>query len=243
VAAAAREPVYVLVHSPLVGPTSWSPVAEELEQRGRAVVVPSLLAVAQAPAPQWRHVPEAVRLATSHLRERVVLAGHSGAGLLLPVIADALTVEVTGLIFVDSHLPPPTRDLVLGPPEYMERLRALATDGLLPPWSRWFGADAMRELVPDERLRGILEREMPHLPLSYFDATVPLPEAWNRRPCGYLLLAADPYGPNAAEAEALGWPVREIAGVRHLAVATDPIPVAEALLDLERSMLDPARVG
>ena len=33
---------------------------------------------------------------------------------------------------------------------------AIATDGVLPPWSRWFGADAMREVVPDERLRALI---------------------------------------------------------------------------------------
>jgi hypothetical protein len=49
-----------------------------------------------------------------------------------------------------------------------------------------FGADAMRQLVPDQRLRSALEAEMPRLPVSYFDASIPLPEAWERRPCGYL---------------------------------------------------------
>ena len=29
----------------------------------------------------------------------------------------------------------------------MERLRALASDGVLPKWSSWFGEDAMGELV------------------------------------------------------------------------------------------------
>jgi hypothetical protein len=221
VASASREPAFVLVHSPLVGPTCWLPVARELERRGRVAVVPSLLGVAEAPEPQWRHVPAAVRVATSHLQQRVVLVGHSGAGLLLPVIADALDVEVAGS--------------PLGAPEFMDQLRAMATDGLLPTWSCWFGLDAMRELVPDERLRADLEAEMPPLPLSYFEAAVPVPDEWGTRcPCAYLLLSATPYGESAAEARAYRWPVIEIAGVQHLAIATNPIPVTEALLDLER---------
>jgi pimeloyl-ACP methyl ester carboxylesterase len=235
VAWAWREPAFVLVHSPLVGPTSWLPVARELERRGRVAVVPSLLGVAEAPEPQWRHVPAAVRVATSHLQQRVVIVGHSGAGLLLPVIADALDVEVAGLVFVDSRLPPPAGRSPLGAPEFMDQLRAMATDGLLPTWSRWFGLDAMRELVPDERLRADLEAEMPRLPLSYFEAAVPLPDEWGARcPCAYLLLSATPYGESAAEARAYRWPVIEIDGVQHLAIATNPIPVTEALLDLER---------
>jgi pimeloyl-ACP methyl ester carboxylesterase len=186
--------------------------------------------------------PDAVRTATSQHQQRIVLVGHSGAGLLLPVIADALAIEVAALVFVDSLLPPPAGRVLLGPPGFMERLRAMATDGVLAPWCRWFGADAMRELVPDERLRANLAAEMPRLPLSYFEAAVPLPDDWrNRRPCAYLLLSAIPYGQSAAKARACGWPVIEIHGVQHLAIATDPIPVTEALLDPERSLSN--RVG
>ena len=206
-------------------------------------MVPSLLGVAEAPEPQWRHVANAVRVAAGHLQQRIVLLGHSGAGLLLPVIADALNNEVAALVFVDSFLPPPAGRLPLGRPEFVDQLRAMATDGVLPPWSRWFGADAMRELVPDERLRADLEAEMPCLPLSYFDATVPLPDDWpHRRRCGYLLLSA-PYRPSAAEAQAYGWPVIELQDVQHLAITTDPIPVTESVLALERSLEPSTRSG
>jgi hypothetical protein len=112
----------------------------------------------------------------------------------------------------------------------------MATDGLLPTWSRWFGLDTMRELVPDERLRVDLEAEMPRLPLSYFEAAAPLPDEWGARcPGAYLLLSA-PYGESAAEARAYRWPVIEIDGVQHLAIATNPTRVTDALLDLERSL-------
>jgi pimeloyl-ACP methyl ester carboxylesterase len=237
VASASREPAFVLVHSPLVGPTSWLPVARELERRGRVAVIPSLLGVAEAREPRWRHVPQAVHVATSHLQQRVVLVGHSGAGLLLPVIADALAGEVAAMVFVDSRLPPPGGRLLLGAPASMDQLRAMATDGLLPTWSRWFGAEMMRELVPNEGLRAELEAEMPRLPLSYFEAAVPLPDAWGKRyPCAYLLLSATPYGESAAEARAYRWPVIDIDGVQHLAIATNPTRVTNALLDLERSL-------
>ena len=211
-------------------------MAQELERRGRIAVVPSLVGVAEAPEPQWRHVSNAVRRATSHLHQRIILVGHSGGALLLPVIADASDNEVAALIFVDAFLPPPAGRLPLGRPAFMDQLRAMATDGVLPPWSHWFGADAMRELVPDEGLRADLEAEMPSLPLSYFEATVPVPDDWTERPCGYLLLSAGPYGESAAEARAYGWPVIEIRDVQHLAIATNPIPVTEAVLDIERSL-------
>jgi pimeloyl-ACP methyl ester carboxylesterase len=227
------DPVFVLIHSPLVGPTTWLLVADELVRRGREVVVPPLLGVAAAPAPQWRHVPEAVRAATAETAAPVVLVGHSGAGLLLPAIADALTIEVAALVFVDSFLPPASGNLRLAPPARMDERRALASDGVLPPWSTWFGEDAMRELVPDERLRATLEEEMPRLPLSYFEASVPLPGGWSARPCAYLLFSGEPYAKSAAQARDQGWPVAEIPGAGHLAMASYPIAVTEALLDLE----------
>lgn len=229
-------PVFVLIHSPLVGPTTWSEVARELERRARRAVVPSLLGVAQAPAPQWRHVPETVRGALAQISQPVVLIGHSGAGPLLPAIADALSCEVAGLIFVDAFLPPASGDAQLLPPELLERLRPLATDGLLPPWPRWFGEDTMRELVPDATLRSSLEREMPRLPLSYFHASVPMPEGWIDRPCGYLLLGPDSYGETAGRARHLGWPVADVPHAHHLTIATDPVAVTDALLALESSL-------
>jgi hypothetical protein len=236
-APAVRERAFVLVHSPLLGPMSWLPVAQELGRRGRGAVVPSLLGVADAPEPQWRYVPDAVRTATRDLRQPIVLAGHSGAGVLLPVIADALAVGVAGLVFVDSFLPPPAGELPLAPPEFSDQLRAMATEGVLPPWSHWFGPEAMTELAPDERLRAHLEAEMPRLPLSYFEATVPLPDGWPRRySCAYLLLSATPYGQSATEARSYGWPTIEIHGAHHLATATNARAVTQALLDLETSL-------
>jgi pimeloyl-ACP methyl ester carboxylesterase len=230
------DPVFVLIHSPLVGPTTWLPVADELVRRGREAVVPSLLGVAAAPAPQWRHVPEVVRATTANTAAPVVLVGHSGAGLLVPPIADALTVEVAALVFVDSFLPPANGSVRLAPPGLMDQLWALASDGVLPPWSSWFGEDAMRELVPDDRLRATLTEEMPRLPLSYFEASVPLPGGWRARPCAYLLFSHEPYAESAAQAREQGWAVAETPGAGHLAMASDPIAVTDGLLDLERAL-------
>ena len=45
---------------------------------------------------------------------------------------------------------------------------------------------------------------------------------------------------SAANARDRGWPVADIPGVQHLAMATDPIAVADALLELERALVRPA---
>src|ERR671937_737858 len=98
-------PVFVLVHSPLVGPATWTPVARELERRGRQAVVPSLFGVATAQPPRWRFCVDAVRAAAGDVRRPVVLVGHSGAGPLLAAIAGALGPTVSRLSFVDAGLP------------------------------------------------------------------------------------------------------------------------------------------
>jgi hypothetical protein len=78
---------------------------------------------------------------------------------------------------------------------------------------------------------------MPRLPLSYFEADIPVPAGWDANPCAYLLLSPEPYAESAAEARSRGWPVGEAPGVGHLAPATEPAAVTDALLHLERSLL------
>jgi pimeloyl-ACP methyl ester carboxylesterase len=228
--------VWVLIHSPLVGPTTWRAVARELERSDHRALVPSLLGVAHAPVPQWRHSLDAVRAATKGLEGPLVLVGHSGAGALLPPIAEAVPGDVAGLVFVDAALPPASGSAPLAPAEFMQQLRALVIEGVLPRWSRWFGEEGVLGLVRDEGLRAHLEQEMPRLPLSYFEASVPMPDGWDQGPCAYLLLSSDEDGKSAADARARGWPVAEIRDAHHLTLVTDPAAVSGALLRLEREI-------
>lgn len=229
-------PAFVLVHSPLVGPSTWEPVARELARHDRAALIPSLLGVAHAPAPQWQYVSSVVSAATAHITRSVVLVGHSGAGPLLPTIADSMSCPVAATIFVDAFLPPATGTARLLPHELLDELRALARDGVLPPWSRWFGEESMRNLVPDHETRARLTGEMPRLPVSYFYGEPPLTEGWDRRPCAYVLLSQEPYGAAAADAKARGWPVIALRDAKHLHLVTDPAALTGALLDLERTL-------
>jgi hypothetical protein len=77
-------------------------------------------------------------------------------------------------------------------------------------------------------VRAALDAEMPELPLSYFDAPVPVPDGWAARRAGYVLLS-DVYRPDADAARALGWPVVELLGA-HLDLVTRPEAVADAIL-------------
>ena len=231
------DPLMVLVHSPFLGRSAWAWVARELEQRGRPAVVPSLRAVADEPYQPWRDVWETVDADSAHGAGRVVLVGHSGAGSLLPAIAQSAPGRVAAITFVDAFLPPPSGNARLVPAEFADELSALATGDVLPPWSTWFGEGSMRDLVPDADRRARLEREMPRLPLSVRDTELPVPAGWDRRPCAYLLLSAEPYAASAADARARGWPTAELRGGKHLDLVHRPAAVARALLDLQRAML------
>ena len=231
------DPLMVLVHSPFLGPSAWEWVARELALRGRAAVVPSLRGVTDEPYRPWRDVWETVEAVAARGARTVVLVGHSGGGALLPAIAESAPGRVAAIAFVDAFLPPASGTARLVPVEFVDELRTLAMGDVLPPWSTWFGEEAMRDLVPDPSRRARVEHDMPRLTVAVLHTELPVPAGWDRRPCAYLLLSAEPYAPSAADARARGWSVAEVPWGKHLDLVRRPATVATALLDLERAML------
>jgi hypothetical protein len=216
---------FLLVHSPVTGPSTWRWVADELRARGHQVSVPSV----RPPYDSWEIFADAVATqAAGQAAGPAAVVGHSGAGPLLPQIAARITAAGP-LVFVDADLPPETGEATLMPAEILAELRSLAPDGVLPPWSDWFGPGVMRELVPDDAKRAVVTAELPSLPLSYFEARVPVPAGWVAAPGGYVLLSEEAYGGQAAAAAARGWPVVRLRGA-HLDIVTRPAEVAEAIV-------------
>jgi hypothetical protein len=91
--------------------------------------------------------------------------------------------------------------------------------------------------VPDVGQRAQVEHDIPRVRLSRLLKPVPIPAQWERRPCAYVLLSAEPYAPSAADAHARGWPVAEIPAGKHLDPVRQPTAVTAALLDAESAML------
>lgn len=215
---------FVLIHSPLVGPSTWSWVADELRHRGHRAFVPSIVAGAQSGS--WRSCVDVV------LREvptvgRTVLVGHSGAGPLLPPIAAGMEEPLSRVVFVDAGMPPPRGATELMPEAFAAHLKGLAHDGVLPPWSEWFGPGTLEGLVPDAAQRNAVVTDLPTLPLAYFDGTVPVPDGWSAIDGTYILLS-EIYRTDANAAAARGWPVIEMLG-GHLDLVTRPTELADAL--------------
>jgi len=227
---AVQPPTIVLVHSPFLGPASLRPLADALAALGHPTVLLDLrVTVAAAPVHARMIGSFADAVGEAGLTGTTVLVGHSGAGPLLPGFADALDEPVAGLVFVDAGLPTPGlswRETV--PAELYASLRDRSRDGLLARWPDWFEPDPLPRLVPDTVLRAQIAEEAPEVPLAFLKEARPSVE-WSG-PAAYLQLSSA-YDRDAAETKRLGWPVRRL-DMHHLAPATDPDAVADALLRL-----------
>lgn len=218
---------FVLIHSPVVGPSTWSLVARELKHRKQEINVPSLQGMATCEVPRWRHVVEVVRSELENSSDSVVLVGHSGAGPLLPTIGGGISSPIAAYVFFDAALPPVSGAYVIEE-QFLVHLRSLASDGLLPPWSEWWGKDVMATLVPDISVRRMVEAELPRMPLGYFEEPIPVPESWDVVGVAYIRFS-EAYAAQENEAQDRGYIVEQLPG-EHLHMLVDPAAVADRIL-------------
>ena len=224
------ESLIVLVHSPLVGPFTWSLVAKSLQADGFDVLVPVLTDSGEAPPPYWQqHAVSMQQAFVSIPPERpLVLVGHSGAGSLLPVFAQAARRPVTAYLFVDAVLPHPGKTQLEEMPEELRQL--LAEGSRFPNWKD----EDLREVLPDGRARQQLLAEVQPRPLNFFEEVLPEVSGWPDAPGGYLLFTQG-YRPYLEQAQRAGWPSRALpAGHFHMLV--DPVAVAATLVELMKQI-------
>jgi hypothetical protein len=226
-------PLLALVHSPLVGAATWQAVAESLRSRGEQVVVPDLTPALESGPPYVERQAAAVKRIVG--AESVILVGHSGAGPLLPAFGSQL--RVAGYVFVDAGLPTPGRTWMdTAPTGLVDQLEAMAVEGWLPPWSRWWGEDGLAELLPEEQLRRQFAEDCPRLPLAMFRERRPQLGRWPDAGCVYLALS-DGYSLELERARSLGWTTAELPS-HHLGMLTDPGVVADSILALLERCVD-----
>lgn len=216
---------FVLVHSPLVGPATWRWVAQTLTSGGHEVAVPDLREGAVTGRPQ-AVITAALPTTTT---DCPVIVGHSGAGFLLPSIAACLESPVRRIIFVDAGIPP-CEGRATTSADFLDHLRTLAVDGVLPRWSTWWGERVMEMLVPNEARRAAIETEMPEIPLAFYESPITVPVGWCDTPSAFLLLS-DAYRRDADTASSLGWRVIERLGT-HLDIVNEPEAIARHLVEL-----------
>jgi alpha/beta hydrolase family protein len=234
----------VLLHSPLVGVESWGALPAALRRGGVAVLAARVDGDTRPPY-AGRYVAQAaarVLAAAPEPAGPLVLAGHSGAGPLLPAVGAALRAAgrpAGGYLFCDAGLP-----VEQGP--RVTRLDLLAREdpamaagfrdeleagGRFPGWSD----RDLAPLVPDAAARAALLACLRPRGLDFFTEPLPgQPPGWPDGPCGYLHLSAA-YDRWLERAEALGWPVARLpAG--HFHALVDPDGLAAAMLALLAKM-------
>lgn len=94
---------------------------------------------------------------------------------------------------------------------------------MLPPWTQWWEAD-ISELFPSVEVREQVEHEQQRLPLTYFAASLPVPQGWDDQPGAYLAFG-NTYAGDRTEAAARGWKTRTLPG-EHLHMLISPEQVA-----------------
>lgn len=228
---------WVFIHSPLVGPLTWQPVADEFRRGGGKALVPSLTKATEAGPPYWAHHAAAVAdlVQSTSVTGPLVLVAHSGAGPLLPAIRERMELPVAGYLFVDASLPragASRLDLLdlFESPDVAAEFRMAAKDGVLPTWRN----EDLRETIPDPALRRRFVAELQPLPLAVYEEPLPVPPEWPDAPCGYLQFSPI-YEPWAMHAHRAGWACTQLAG-GHFHMLVDPPTVADTLLRLANRM-------
>jgi hypothetical protein len=228
---------FILVPGPPVRASSWEPTARHLRQAGYETEIPDVLDNAQTPPP-WNAW-------TTHLLQRItpcdeaVLVGHSSA---TPLVASlAATLPCRGIILVDGEVPPARGPAAPVRPALRDFINSIAgSDGALPVWSQWFGADARRRslvgldrLARDAKAFADFEHALPTLSVGWFDDTIAL-AGWDHVPAGYIQ-CSPLYDHAAEEARRRGWPVVTLQGT-HLHPTLEPAETMRAIVSLAHQL-------
>lgn len=216
----------LLIHSPLLGPSSWEPVASEAARRGYPVIAPDLTSIQHASPPFWKPYVDLALAEVTRDAGRILVIGHSGAGIFLPLIGHRLDQRLRAIVFVDALIPA-TQGTHNTPAGDREMLAKVADDGWLLPWTEWWPRELMADLVPDEDDWALIGQDVPRLPLAFYDDPIPMPDDWTSMPAGYLRLS-QPYDEHLDTARSLGWPAQSIDS-NHLATFTEPSLVLDAV--------------
>ena len=221
---------WYLIPSPLLGPSSWTGVAKELEAAGQQVMVAETTMTTPADTDHvsgWIEELLAPPLPDDGLP--VVVVGHSAACPRLPLAAFALHRAgwpVEAFICVDGRFPD-GRPFTVSGPKLGEMLDGMVRpDDHLPPWPRWWGS-LLEGLVIDPAARVAVFSEARPVPRAWFDQGCPVPDLPPAIGRGFLAFGVG-YSESCDRAAAAGWTTYRMTG-DHLHQVVAPEAVAAAL--------------
>ena len=178
----------VVLLSPLLPARAYAPLAHALGRRGWGAVIAAVPQAPDGPDPVLAAYRDAV---TSHRADLVV--AHSNAGRYAVAAAGGAPV-----VYVDAALPPEHGEATLAPEGLLDHLTRLADDdGMLPPWTRWWGDDDIATVVPDPAVLAGIRADEHRMPLSYLRSSLGAPDGWTSHPQAYLALG-DTYAQETA---------------------------------------------
>jgi pimeloyl-ACP methyl ester carboxylesterase len=214
----------VLLHSPLVGPSSLAPTANALRTRGHRCLVPSPRALTRQELP-WRDWPAALLAEIGDVSAPVIV-GHSMGGLLAARLASDL--RAAAMICLDASMPPESGPTPPVGPAFRATLEDLpVTDGFLPPWHEWWSGDAFEGAQVTPEVRALVVAEIPRLRKDWFDDEFQMQD-WSATKRAFIRTGKW-FDSEADKAAALGWPVVRLQGT-HLHPTTCPEETASAII-------------
>jgi hypothetical protein len=229
--------LFVLIHSPLVGPLTWSLVAEQMRQRGLQVAVPVLNDSSEPSTPFWQQHTYSVSSVFSDLSKdiSIVLVAHSGAGPLLPAIRNSIPNPVRAYVFVDAGIPRDgfTRlDLMKLEDEIWANdfQKELENGAKFPSWS----AEDLQEIIVDQTLRRKMISELHPRKSDFFTEPIPVFDGWPDAPCIYVQFSSS-YDWDAGRAREAGWSVYTLQA-NHFHMLVDPQEVADLVIESVRAL-------
>jgi hypothetical protein len=172
-------------------------------------------------------VVDAFRRRVADVRPDLVLT-HSNAGRYAAAAAPGVpVVHLDATLPAESGVPTP-----MAPAAAADALAGRAdADGLLPPWSRWWGDEELASLLPDAQSRRELHETGHAVPLAYLRSELGAPYGWVDAPQAYVAFGGTRTD-EVALARRHGWPVTVLAGAGHLHHVVAPDEVAAVVLDL-----------
>jgi pimeloyl-ACP methyl ester carboxylesterase len=233
---------FVLVHGAWQSIGTWDLLTPLLEEPGHKVITPILRGLGtdqtrlSSDVTLSQHV-EDVLIQVSASPEKVILVGHSYAGMIISGVVEAVPDKVQRLVFVDGFIPQDGQSVLdLLPPGIVAYFRQVAReqgDGWRLP-----GGDGQLDLwgLQPGEARDFARAKLCDFSLRCFEERLRLPA--NRKatiPAVFISCVAEGYParpffePFAKEAQALGWNVVELK-TGHACQVESPTEVADILL-------------
>ena len=231
-----------LVHGAWQSNGTWDLLAPLLEKHGHRVITPVLTGLGTdrsrlSPDTTLQQHVEDVLVELSKSPDRVIVVGHSYAGMIISGVAERNPTQVRRLVFLDAFIPEDGQSVLdLLPPEIGSHFRGVARDqgeGWRLPGGE--GQLDLWGLKPGEA-RDFVRARLCDFSLHCFEESLPLPA--NRKasiPATFVASVAEEYparpffAPFAAKARALGWEVAEL-NTGHDSHVERPSQVADILL-------------